>query len=95
MNDTGDPALLLLVGKGLSVDKIAVRLHREKQPRTVYVSVKINPLDVVYGEVNLHALTGDGLDISVGNAKVVSLPPLGVVELGAETGILIPTEKTS
>ena len=54
-----------------------------------------HPLDVVYGEVNLHALTGDGLDISVGNAKVVSLPLLGVLELGAETGILNPTEKTS
>ena len=76
MNDAGDPALLLLVGKGLSVDKVAVRLHRDKQPRTLYVTVRINPLEVVAGEVNLHALTGDGLDIASRYAKAVGLPPL-------------------
>ena len=95
MNDAGDPALLLLVGKGLSVGKVAVRQHRDKQPRTLYLTVRINPLEVVSGEVNLHALTGDDLDIAVGDdldiavgyAKAVGLPPLGVATTKGGVGV--------
>lgn len=49
VNDAGNPALLLLIGKNLSVNEIAVRQHRDKQPRTLYVIVRINPLEVVAG----------------------------------------------
>ena len=87
VNDAGDPALLLLVGKGLSVGKVAVRQHRDKQPRTLYLTVRINPLEVVSGEVNLHALTGDDLDIAVGYAKAVGLPPLGVATTKGGVGV--------
>ena len=76
VNDAGDPALLFLIWKGLSVNEIAVRQHRDKQPRTLYVTVRINPLEIVAGEVNLLALTGDDLDFAVGYAKAVGLPPL-------------------
>lgn len=87
MNDAGDPALLLHVGKGLDVGEVAVRQHRDKQPRTLYVIVRINPLEVVAGEVNLHALTGDDLDVAVGYAKTVGLAPLGVVATKGGVGV--------
>lgn len=87
VNDAGDTALLLLIGKGLSVGEVAVRQHRDKQPRTLYVTVWINPLEVVSGEVNLHALTGDGLDIAVGHAKAVGLAPLGIAATKGGVGV--------
>ncbi len=64
----------------------AVRQHRDKQPRTLYLTVRIN-LEVVSGEVNLHALTGNGLDIAVGYAKAVGLPPLGVTATKGGVGV--------
>lgn len=76
MSDARDLALLLLIGIGLSVGEVAVRQHRDKQPRTLYLTVRINPLEVVSGEVNLPALTRDGLDTASGYAKAVGLPPL-------------------
>ena len=72
---------MLLIGKGLSVGGVAVRQHRDKQPRTLYLTVWINPLEVVSGEVDLHALIGDGLDIAVG------LPPLGVAATKGGVGV--------
>lgn len=87
MNDAGDPALLLLVGKGLGVGEVAVRQHRDKQPRTLYVIVRINPLEVVADEVNLHALTGDDLDVAVGYAKAVGLASLGVAATKGGVGV--------
>ena len=78
VNNAGDPTLLLLIGKSLSVSQVAVRQHRDKQPRTLYVTVRINPLETVAGEINLHALTRDDLDVAVGYAKAVGLPPLCV-----------------
>ena len=87
VNDAGDPTLLLLIGKSLSVSQVAVRQHRDKQPRTLYDTVRINPLEVVAGEVNLHALTGDGLDIAVGHAKTVGLAPLGVAATKGSVGV--------
>ena len=87
VNDAGDPALLHLVGEGLSVSEVAVRQHCDKQPRTLYVTVRINPLEVVAGEVNLHTLTGDGLDIAVGYAKAVGLPPLRVAATKGSVGV--------
>lgn len=66
VNDDGDPALLLLIGKGPSVGEVAVRQHCDKQPRTLYLTVRDNPLEVVAGEVHLHALTGGVLGIDVG-----------------------------
>ena len=87
MTDAGDPALLLLVGEGLSVSEVAVRQHREKQPRTLYVTVRINPLEVVAGEVNFHALTGDDLYVAVGYAKAAGLPPLCVTATKGSVGV--------
>lgn len=87
VNDAGDPALLLLIGEGLSIGEVAVLHHRDKQPRTLYDTVRINPLEVVAGEVNLHALTGDGLDIAVGHAKTVGLAPLGVAATKGRVGV--------
>ncbi len=78
---------MLLIGKGLSVGEVAVRQHRDKQPRTLYLTVRINPLEVVAGEVNLHALTRDGLDIAVRYAKAVGLPPLGVAATKGGVGV--------
>ena len=87
VNDAGDPARLLLIGKSLGVGEVAVRQHRDKQPRTLYVSVRINPLEVVSGEVSLHTLTGGGLDIAVGYAKAVGLPPLCVTATKGSVGV--------
>ena len=87
VNDAGDLALLLLIGIGLSVGEVAVRQHRDKQPRTLYVTVRINPLKVVAGEVNLHALTGDDLDVAVGYAVAVGLPPLSVTATKGSVGV--------
>ena len=87
VNDAGNPALLLLIGKGLSVSEVAVRQHRDKQPHTLYVTVRINPLEVVAGEVNLHALTGDDLDVAVGYAKAVGSAPLGVAATKGSVGV--------
>lgn len=78
---------MLLIGKGLSVGEVAVRQHRDKQPRTLYLTVRINPLEVVAGEVNLHALTRDGLDITVRYAKAVGLPQLGVAATKGGVGV--------
>ena len=66
------------LGNGIGAGKVAVRQHRDKQPRTLYVTVRINPLEVVAGEVNFHKLTGDDLYVAVGYAKAVGLPPLCV-----------------
>lgn len=87
VNDAGDPALLLLIGEDLSIGEVAVLHHRDKQPRTLYDTVRINPLEDVAGEVNLHALTGDGLDIAVGHAKTVGLAPLGVAATKGSVGV--------
>ena len=87
MNDAGDPALLFLIGKGLSVNEIAVRQHRDKQPRTLHIIVRINLLEVVAGEINFHALTGDDLCVAVGYAKAVGLPPLCVTETKGSVGV--------
>lgn len=87
MNDAGNPALLFLIGKSLSVSQVAVRQHRDKQPRTLYVIVRINPLEVVAGEVNFHALTGDDLYVAVGYAKAVGLPPLSVTATKGSVGV--------
>lgn len=87
VNDAGNPALLLLIGKGLSVGEIAVRQHYNEQPRTLFVTVRINPLEVVAGEVNVHALTGDDLDVAVGYAVAVGLPPLSVTATKGSVGV--------
>ena len=78
---------MLLIGKGLRVDEVAVRQRRDKQPRTLYLTVQINPLEVVDGEVNLHVLTRDGLDIAVGYAKAVGLLSLGVAATKGGVGV--------
>ena len=87
VTDAGDPALLLLIGKGLSVSEIAVRQNRDKQPHSLFVTVRINPLKVGGGEVNHHALTGDGLYVAVGYDKAVGLPPLCVTATKGSVGV--------
>ena len=87
VNYAGDPALLLLIGKGLSVSEIAVRQNRDKQPHSLFVTVRINPLKVGGGEVNHHALTGDGLYVAVGYDKAVGLPPLCVTATKGSVGV--------
>ena len=47
----------------------------------------MNPLKVVAGEVNFHALTGDDLYVAVGYAVAVGLPPLRVAETKGSVGV--------